>query len=249
MPELNIHEDPILQAAEIISVMAFPNDSTRRGLFNYKVRFNLFLEERRRFMFGDKNSKEYVDYVNKSCDSLSSYLAPMLLHSDSYEHLMKKAFNVGAVNVGQAVIEMHSFSRIDNTYVGINRAFQFVVDQQNKHGFKLSKKKMEGDWQKYKYVAHLWAAYAYCLFDPVGNGSDLFLRNHKEILGLARYYQEFLLNYESSNNRKISFDPEKNWVIPKGSGWKVNKMDVEFTEERKLYIRKWNNNEYYQKHK
>jgi len=250
MPILKIYnDDPILQASEIMSVMAYPNHELTRDEFERKVAFNLYIDEKERWLFGDGDD-EYGNYIIEECESLSIILAEMLLYSDSYDDSLKKAFPRNGLYVGLTVIAMHKLYKIDNAYAGKNRASQFVTDILNSGGLKLSKKSIDLAWSKYKGVAHFWAAYS-CLSLKKGNGcgGDLFLLKNNELLGIARFFQGFLFNYNSSNNRKIEFEAKQTWIIPEGVGGEVKEFDFDFGRATRSSIINWNNNQYSKKYK
>jgi len=258
MPEIKIHEDPILQASELIAVMSYPDDEQEREELKNKVKFNLYLNERDRLLSLGKNDSDYGQYIDDICLMLCAELAPMLLDSCSYTDSLKKSWPKPAFLVGQTVMEMYKFNKVDKSFIGRNRASQYVSDFLLTDT-KVSKKSIDAGWSKYKSVAHLWAAYTHYVVDNdlmgIRNnvhgvfGTNLFLHKHKEILGLSCFFQEFLLSYKSSNNRKIEFDSEKLWTVPKDSGREVLDLNVNLTDEYKSHITEWNKNEYSIKYK
>jgi len=251
MPEIKIHEDPILQVAEIMSVMAHPGDELKRYELERKIALNLFLAEKEELLSGCSGDEGYIQYISELCDELSIELAPMLLDSDSYESSLKKAFPAVALLIGKNVEQMRIFNEIDNAYVGRNRASQYIVDKLANTGLKVSNKTIGAAWSKYKPVSHLWAAYVFFCTDvenTVGTGTDLFLYNYKEILYLAAIYQEFLTNYKSNNNRKIEFDLEQVWQVPQNLKPANFELIYGCTEDHESLIIEWNK-EYFVKSK
>jgi len=254
MPEIKIHKDPVLQVAEIISVMAYPSDKSARHELERKVAFSMYLDLREKLLDHDvrdrllaegKVDTEYVKCIDEICLVMCAELAPMLLDSDSYEASLKKAFPDVAFLVGQNVLQMFKFQSIDNTFVGRNRASHFIADNLVNTSSKFSPKTLDKAWPKYKSVAHFWAAYAFFTVREQHNGifgTSIFLVHYKEILGLAIFFQEFLLSYKSSNNRKIEFDLSKVWKTPEGAGIEIFDLKTACSEEKEREIRKWNNN-------
>ena len=260
MPEIKIHEDPILQVAEIISVMAYPKDKPARYELEQKVAFSLYLDLRESLMNSDvrdallaegKVNTDYIEMIDEKCLVMCAALAPMLLDSESYEDSLKKAFPDIAFLLGQNVLQMFKFQAVDNTFVGRNRAAHYLADMLADTKSKFSVKSLDKAWAKYKPVAHLWAAYSFLAVGELQRGISgpyLFFVNCKEVLGLAIFFQEFLISYRSSNNRKIEFEPDEIWAIPSEVG--IEKADVEtcFSKEKELLIREWSKNKYSQKY-
>jgi len=80
--------------------------------------------------------------------------------------------------------------------------------------------------------------------DKTGIDPNLFVYKSNQLLGIARFFQIFLFNYKSSNNRRIEFESKQTWVIPEAIGEDIVDFAFDFGELTRSSIINWNNNQY-----
>ena len=266
MPVLDLYDDRIQKVCALVSEMAIPNKTSRapfyedqfseenckRHEFRKKLSYYLYLEEQDNLNSKEDYNKIYARHINELCQYNAFLMAPILMFNGSFIEEINKAFSFVPMAVGLIVNQMVVFNENGINHAGKNRASQYILDHLKKPEIKLSRSTLDAGWGKFKTVSHLWAAFGELsgIEDDKVDSLQLVVLHYEKFLGYAMFYQDFLLHYESSNNRKFDINEDNLVLIPDNIGIEpIRPPNLDITKEKKTKIIKWCNDEYHKKYK
>ncbi len=208
MPEIPISSklDPILTWFTICGIMAFPDNSERQSQYKVLHAVNLAIKT-----YGIQKASEVIppEYIE------------VLIESPGLKSIRKEAGNrvLAGMVTGFSLLTLYRMSVVEKINNPSIEKLLYIVnklgeaDKQN--GFPASERGWRNYWNRFKPVAHLWAAQKACGFIS-GNGQQADCDNIPQYLSTFISVSEHFRIFATSSKADVS----KDFFIEEGLTWR-----------------------------